>query len=153
MSAACVGCDHAAKQLATGALDAAPLSLAGDVVRFDLAHNTGAFLSLGADLPPVWRTVSLIGAAPLALACLCILGLRAGFGGWSLLGLSLIAGGGVGNWLDRLLHGGAVTDFVSLGMGSLRTGIFNLADVFIMAGVVLMLLDHGSKERSAKQSA
>ena len=54
--------------------------------------------------------------------------------------LSLGAGGGLSNWLDRLLHGGAVTDFVSLGLGPLRTGVFNLADVFIVAGVALLLL-------------
>ncbi|HEY8123705.1 MAG TPA: signal peptidase II, partial [Myxococcota bacterium] len=41
---------------------------------------------------------------------------------------------------DRVLNAGAVTDFVSLGVGPLRTGIFNLADVAIMAGAALLLL-------------
>lgn len=52
----------------------------------------------------------------------------------------MIAGGGLENWLDRVLHQGAVTDFVSVGVGPLCTGIFNLADVCILAGVVLLLL-------------
>ncbi len=40
---------------------------------------------------------------------------------------ALIAGGEVANWLDRLVHGGTVIDFVSLGIGPIRTGIFNVA--------------------------
>jgi signal peptidase II len=144
---ACVGCDHAAKQLATGALDAAAVSLVGDAVRFDLVHNTGAFLSLGEDLPRALRAPLLMGFVPLALAGFCLLALRSSLvGGWRLVGLGLVAGGGVGNWLDRVLHDGAVTDFVSLGLGSLRTGIFNLADLFIVAGVALLLLGRGSKD-------
>ena len=52
----------------------------------------------------------------------------------------IVCGGGLANWLDRLLHQGAVTDFVSLGVGPLRTGIFNLADVVVVGGVALLLL-------------
>ena len=59
--------------------------------------------------------------------------------------VALVAGGGIGNWLDRLLNQGTVTDFVSLGVGPLRTGIFNLADVAVMAGVALLLLSFRRK--------
>ena len=55
------------------------------------------------------------------------------------MGLGLVAGGGVANWIDRLVAG-AVTDFVSLGVGGLRTGIFNLADLSVLAGVAVLLL-------------
>ncbi len=48
--------------------------------------------------------------------------------------LILVAGGGIGNLLDRLLHHGGVTDFLSIGLGSFRTGIFNLADIYILIG-------------------
>ncbi len=44
-----------------------------------------------------------------------------------------------GNLLDRVLHHGRVIDFMNLGIGNLRTGIFNVADVFITAGIVLVL--------------
>jgi signal peptidase II len=57
--------------------------------------------------------------------------------------LGLIVGGGLANWLDRLLHDDAVTDYVSLGFGPLRTGIFNLADVGIVAGLLILLLPRG----------
>jgi signal peptidase II len=56
------------------------------------------------------------------------------------LGMALIWGGGVSNFADRILSDGRVVDFLNLGIGSLRTGIFNVADVAIMAGVGLLIL-------------
>ena len=53
--------------------------------------------------------------------------------------LALFIGGGVSNWIDRLLHG-RVVDFLNVGIGSLRTGIFNVADVAIMAAVAMLVL-------------
>jgi signal peptidase II len=135
---ACVGCDHAAKTVAQDVLAGSPaVSLLGDAVRLELTSNPGAFLSLGAELPEAARRAVFMGVVPLTLLALCWLAWRSGA---SVLALGLIAGGGVGNWIDRLAHGGAVTDFVSLGAGPLRTGIFNLADVFIVAGVLLTIL-------------
>jgi signal peptidase II len=137
-----VGCDHLAKQIAYGALAGSPgVSLAADTLRFELTSNPGAFLSLGAGLPAGLRHVIFVGLIPLLLAVICAVALRSGFSsGWSLLGLAFVVGGGLANWLDRLQHGGAVTDFVSLGLGPFRTGVFNLADVSIVAGAALLLL-------------
>jgi len=140
-----VGCDHVAKQIAHQALaNSHTVSLAADTLRFELTSNPGAFLSLGADLPSGLRRLILLGLVPLLLAVICVVAFRAGSpAGWSLLAPALVAGGGLANWLDRLQHGGAVTDFVSIGVGPLRTGVFNLADVSIVAGVALLLLSLG----------
>src|SRR5207249_3675907 len=54
--------------------------------------------------------------------------------------LALIVGSGLSNWTDRVVTGGLVIDFMNAGIGSLRTGIFNFADLGIEAGVVLLLL-------------
>jgi signal peptidase II len=136
-----VGCDHAAKHAARAALDARPpLSLAGDVVRFQLAHNTGGFLSFGERLPEGWRHAFFLLAAPLGVALLAAGAFpSAARHRTTLAGLALLCGGGFANWLDRVLSGGTVTDFVSLGVGPLRTGIFNVADVAILAGALLLL--------------
>ena len=138
----CVGCDHVAKQIAQSVLADSPgVSLAADMLRFELASNPGAFLSLGAGLSSGLRQLIFVGLVPGLLAVICIVALRSDFfSGWSLVGLAFVAGGGLSNWIDRLLHGGAVTDFISFGLGSLRTGVFNLADVSIVAGVALLLL-------------
>lgn len=145
------GCDHATKQIARDTLGGAPvISLAADTVRFQLAENPGGFLSLGANLPAGLRSVFFLGVAPLALLAVAIPVLRARSRSfWPIFALALVAGGGLANWVERLVNDGAVTDFVSIGVGSLRTGIFNLADVFVMAGVAVLLLT-GFGESSAE---
>jgi signal peptidase II len=51
--------------------------------------------------------------------------------------VALIVGGGVSNLIDRMRYGGYVVDFLNVGIGPVRTGIFNVADMAIMVGVVL----------------
>jgi signal peptidase II len=57
-----------------------------------------------------------------------------------------VVGGGIGNIYDRIAHG-SVTDFMHLRFGALQTGIFNVADVSIMIGVGLILLDTWVKKK------
>lgn len=59
-------------------------------------------------------------------------------GPWFLAVLGLLAGG-LGNLIDRLAHDGLVIDFINLGVGPLRTGIFNVADVAITGGGLALL--------------
>lgn len=138
----CVGCDHATKRAAGLLLVSGDrATLAGDAVRFELVSNPGAFLSLGANLPePVRHTVLML-LVPILLAIVCLYFLTSGqASGAERLALGLVVGGGLGNWLDRVLHDGHVTDFVSVGLGPFRTGIFNFADVAIVGGVLLLLV-------------
>jgi signal peptidase II len=60
----------------------------------------------------------------------------------------MMVGGGLSNWFDRLVNEGRVVDFMNLGIGSFRTGIFNVADVAIMAGAAVMVF--GSSERKRR---
>ena len=61
--------------------------------------------------------------------------------GWLLVGTAFVVAGGVSNWVDRVVRG-SVVDFMNVGVGSLRTGVFNVADVAIMVGVAALLLAH-----------
>jgi signal peptidase II len=139
---ACVGCDHAAKQAADLWLASGePVALLGDLIRFQLVSNPGAFLSLGAALPESLRVALFLGLVPVLLGIVLLgLVLRTRPTNAELLAVALVIGGGLANWIDRLTHAGAVTDFVSVGIGRLRTGIFNLADVAVMVGVFLLLV-------------
>ncbi len=56
-----------------------------------------------------------------------------------LAAFGLLLAGGLSNLVDRLVGGGVVVDFLNLGVGALRTGIFNVADVAITAGALLLL--------------
>jgi len=151
------GCDHASKRIAISALGhAGGVSLASDALRLELVSNPGAFLSLGAGFPEAIRDVLFVGIVPLLVLCLCIHILYTHARSIPVLvGLGLVAGGGLGNWLDRLLHGGAVTDFITFSLGSLRTGVFNFADVAVLAGVGLLVLSvrgRGIRERGHSAS-
>ena len=139
--ALCVGCDQATKLAATACLEpAAALSVAADTVRLELAHNPGGFMSLGANLPAALRQVVLLGLVPMGLLWASVLALRSPASRTlPLVAVGLIAGGGLSNWIDRLAHDGSVTDFLSVGIGPVRTGIFNLADVAVVAGVLGIL--------------
>jgi signal peptidase II len=147
----CVGCDQAAKALAreglSGGLSGAgrTISFLGDAVRLEYAENTGAFLSLGASLPSRTRELLFVGGTGLIVLGLLVALARYRQGSMTgAVGLALLAGGAVGNLIDRVVYGGAVVDFVSVGVGPFRTGIFNLADVAITLGVVLVALQSRS---------
>jgi len=146
--AAVVGGDQAAKVLARSRLAGKPtIALFGGIVRFDYAENRGAFLSLGESLPQGVRFALFVLLVGAALAAALLFALRArSLPAAELAALALMAGGGIGNLLDRLAHAGSVVDFVSVGWGPIRTGIFNLADAAITAGALLFLwaaLRHG----------
>ena len=149
-----IGCDHATKIAAANLLPAEGISLASDVLRFDLVYNHGAFLGLGGDLPAVARLLILGALVPLGLFATAFWMLRStAVSRLQLVAIASIVGGGLGNWIDRLVHEGRVTDFVSLGVGPLRTGIFNFADVAVVGGVLLLLFAAYRAEREGSVRA
>jgi len=151
---ACTGCDQAAKAIARDALASSPpLTLLGGAVRLEYTENPGAFLSLGANLPPAARFLVGVVFVAVSLAALLVFALRAaGLSPRQRTGLALILGGGLGNLIDRLINHGQVIDFVSLGIGRLHTGIFNLADVAITAGVLMVFLSFRRRSGSEPES-
>ena len=105
------------------------------------AENRGAFLSLGADLPRWARTALFtVGTSLVLVACAVSLFTQS----WpplAVLGICLYLAGGASNLADRVADG-HVIDFLNIGLGPLRTGIFNIADMAVMAGVTLFLFAH-----------
>ncbi len=139
----CIALDQATKVIARATLATAePLIFAGGLARLAYAENPGAFLSLGADLPPDLRFWIFAVLATVLLVALAVYALRASAQTplLTLVAVSLFVAGGVGNLIDRLVNDGRVIDFMVVGVGWLRTGVFNVADMAIMAGVGLMVL-------------
>lgn len=117
-----------------------------DMLRIGYAENTGAFLGLGSgmsDSAKFWIFVCVVGVI---LSALLIYILKAkSQTTYGLVSLILILSGGISNFVDRALNNGAVIDFLNVGIGSLRTGIFNVADMAIMLGVFLLLFAKDKK--------
>lgn len=117
-----------------------------DMLRIGYTENTGAFLGLGSgmsDSAKFWVFVCAVGFILSALF-IYILKTRT-HTVYGLSSLILIFSGGISNFYDRALNNGAVIDFLNLGIGSLRTGIFNVADMAIMLGVFMLLFAKDKK--------
>lgn len=138
----CVGCDQITKVSAQRHLASLqPIVYLGDIFRLQYTENSGAFLSLGEALPSgirFWLLIVLtgIGAAGMFVFILVKRSLRRSL----VIAISFIIGGGVGNLIDRIANNGAVIDFMNIGAGSVRTGIFNVADVAIMIGMGMLIV-------------
>jgi len=147
---ACIGCDQVTKWIAKTHLTVGELhSYSGDTVRLQLAHNYGAFLGLGDSLSPTWRQGLWSIGVGTVLVVICVYALFAKSLERSLLlALALIFSGGVSNLYDRIVYDGYVIDFLNVGVGWLRTGIFNVADMGITTGALIVLW---SAVRAGKQ--
>jgi signal peptidase II len=143
LSFAFVSCDRATKELAKEHLKGKEdITYFHNTVRLQYAENTGAALGFGDSLPQPLSLI-LLGMLPLFLLLL-VFGYTikniSGMGLMKMLSLALIFSGGIGNIIDRLLYDRHVTDFMNIGIQSLRTGIFNVADICVTAGAIGLLL-------------
>jgi signal peptidase II len=132
--------DFTSKDWATNTLMGRPVqSYLGDFFRLLYVRNEGAFLSLGSDLPPFFQFIVLKLFPVILLGALLFYTLfNKTLDRWHIIAFSSILGGGIANIYDRLQYG-SVVDFMNMGFPGLRTGIFNIADVFIMIGLFMML--------------
>ena len=147
-----IGCDRATKHAATTMLAGAPSrSYLADTVRLVYVENAGGFLSLGAGLPSAVRTGLFTAGTGLLLCMLVVLAIRRRWDRLPTLGLALFVAGGASNWIDRVTRG-SVVDFLSVGVGPVRTGVFNVADVAIMLGAGVVVLATFSKRRTIPPS-
>jgi signal peptidase II len=143
-----VGCDGVTKHLAAEKLAGLPVqSFFADTIRLSYVENTGGFLSLGETLPEWTRTTLFTVATGAFLLLLVVVAWRSGWQQWRTVALSLFVAGGFSNWADRL-GDGRVVDFLNVGIGGVRTGIFNVADVAIMVGITLFLFAESRASRS-----
>ena len=148
-----IGCDQVTKHVATNQLmSSPPHSFMRDTFRLVYSENSGGFLSLGSDLPPVARTAIFTVATGVILSLCVYIVFRRPEVGLSPTGLALVVGGGLSNLADRI-GDGAVVDFMNIGVGSLRTGIFNFADVAITLGVGVLLIQWEAKREDGPDPA
>lgn len=145
ISSALISCDQVTKKLAkTHFMDQGPASYFHDTFRLEYVENTGAALSLGANLTQPYNFV-LLSIIPLlvllALFVYAMININE-FNLTRLLAFSLVFAGGIGNIIDRILHDRHVTDFMNLGIENIRTGIFNVADICITVGVIILFISY-----------
>lgn len=138
--ASSVACDQGTKHLAVKHLKGQPAQSWGPT-RLIYAENPGAFLSLGGDWPDGVRQLFFLFLAGVAVIIGLIWLLRRPRPMPILIGGGLFVGGSLGNLIDRAWReGGRVVDFAQIDLGFAATGIFNWADVLLMAAIPVFLI-------------
>jgi len=134
-----IGCDQVTKTIVRNNIGEREVISLGKHFLLTKVENTGAFLSLGDSLSEFTRTL-LLSALPVLLLALGFYYLvtNKNISKTKLIGFSFVIGGGLGNIFDRIVHG-SVTDFMHINFKFFQTGIFNMADVSIVFGVLIAI--------------
>jgi signal peptidase II len=129
--------DQISKHWAESALEPlTPRPLVGDLLQLNLLYNSGAAWGMGSGITPVVTCLQIaIGIGVVVFA------LRSVRSAWYAVALGLVLGGALGNIHDRLLRApgpftGWVVDFLELP----HWPIFNVADMAVVSGAVLVVL-------------
>jgi signal peptidase II len=117
----------------------------GEYVRMTYIHNPGA--AFGVHLGPHSRIIFL------ALSLVALVALAGMY--WftpagdrvRLLAISLICGGAIGNMIDRVRSEHGVVDFIDIGIGDIRWPVFNVADIAVTTGAVILALSLWKEEQ------
>jgi len=137
-----IGCDQISKGIVRQRIDDNErISLINNYLTLTKIENTGAFLSVGQSLqqPIKILLLTILPIVVLGVAFIYLLTKR-GQSNLTTTGICFVVGGGVGNIYDRLIYG-SVTDFLHIDFVIFQTGIFNMADVSIMTGMFVILID------------
>lgn len=126
------------------------IPIIGDYFKLYNVNNEGAFLGMGSDLENPWRIILLL-ILPVA-----VLGLVTwhifkdkSLNNWSLFAFASIIGGGIANVFDRFAYG-YVTDFFHIDLGGVfRTGIFNMADLSVTTGMIILVFLSFKKKKTS----
>src|SRR6478752_4279876 len=135
-----IGCDQFSKKMVKrSVLPYETIHVLSDHLTVTRVENSGAFLSAGDSMSKASKQIFLTLIPVIAMVLGLVYLFLKPVSGNMLVGLCFVIGGGVGNLFDRMLYG-SVTDFLYLKFGIFQTGIFNMADVSIMAGMSVILL-------------
>ena len=117
------------------------ISLIGDAFILMNVENEGAFLGMGSELNDSLRWLLLLVLPILVLGYILRYILKdKTLDNWSIFAFSSIIGGGIANIFDRIAFG-KVTDFFFIDLGGVfKTGIFNMADLSVTTGMIILLI-------------
>ena len=116
------------------------IELIGSFFTLIRVENSGAFLGMGSELSNIPKLILLIIFPIVVLVAVSIYTyIDKKLDNLSLIGFSFIIGGGIANIFDRIVYG-SVTDFLYINLGFFKTGIFNIADLSVTTGLILILI-------------
>ena len=125
------------------------IQLIGEYFIMMNVENEGAFLGMGSDLNETLRIILLLILPILVLGFVLRYIIKdKTLDNWSLFAFSSIIGGGIANVFDRIAYG-SVTDFFYIKLTDvLRTGIFNMADLSVTTGMIILVIISFKKKKT-----
>jgi signal peptidase II len=117
----------------------------GEYLRLTYIYNPGA--AFGISVGPHSRLIFL-GLSVVALGALA--GMYVYTPSWDrvrLMAISLICGGAIGNLIDRVRSEAGVVDFLDVGVGDIRWPVFNIADIAVTTGAIVLALSLWKEEQ------
>ncbi|WP_339624885.1 signal peptidase II [uncultured Winogradskyella sp.] len=117
------------------------IEIIGDHFILTNVYNEGAFLGMGSDMHPTLKLIFLLILPTLVLGYVIYYIVKTKeLDRLSLIAFCCIIGGGIANVFDRIVYG-KVTDFFFIDLGGIfRTGIFNVADISVTTGMIMLLV-------------
>ena len=145
-----IGCDQISKKVVRNNVESHDyIPLIQDHFILTNIENKGAMLGFGENFPPMAKVILPQGLPLLVLLVLLHRTLtKKNLNKWMLLAFAFVIGGGLGNLIDRIILG-SVTDFFQIRAGIFKTGIFNVADMAVTFGVILILLLNISRKKQS----
>ena len=126
-----------------------PVPVLGDFFRLTYTHNPGA--AFGINVGEQSRLFFLV----LSVLALVVLGIiyrsTPARDRVRLLAVALVSGGAIGNIIDRIRFEAGVVDFLDVGIGTHRWPIFNVADMAVSTGAVLLLISFYFEEKDGDE--
>jgi signal peptidase II len=126
-----------------------PVEVWGDVFRLTFIYNTGAAFGLHLGESSRWVFMTLAAVAVVVLWFM--------FRGtsWSdrprLFAIASVTGGAIGNVIDRVRSSRGVIDFLDFGVGDVRWPVFNVADIAVTVGALLLAFSLWREEQKQEQ--
>jgi signal peptidase II len=125
-----------------------PMPVVGDVFRLTYIYNPGAAfgLHLGANSRIIFLALTVV--------ALVVLYLWYQQTPWEdrlrLVAIASVSGGAAGNMIDRIRSHRGVVDFLDVGFGAVRWPVFNIADIAVTVGAILLALSLWTEESEVR---
>ncbi|MDO4536961.1 MAG: signal peptidase II [Coriobacteriales bacterium] len=128
-----VACDQATKAAMIMLLEDGPRVLIPGIMNLVHVENTGAAFSMGEGAGPLFVLIALVFLAGAAIFVWRTDDMPLRLAG----AVGLVAGGGIGNMIDRIMNG-SVTDFFATAF--IDFPVFNVADICVTVGIVCVVI-------------
>ena len=116
------------------------IQVVGNLFIMHYAENDGAFLGFGGNMPkPVKSVLLVLLPSIIVFAAIFYTAFSGNIPPGQLASLSCVIGGGIGNLWDRIFNDGIVVDFLNFGIGNIRTGVLNVADLSVTFGALVFI--------------